>query len=67
MPNALLHVAWEPCLLTPRHDGPLESYAKRKMGMVPPGLPYDFLNRIHDPCHPVPQHGGDSGQEDSQH
>ena len=40
MPSALLHVAWERCLLTPRRDGALESYARRKMGIVPPGLPY---------------------------
>src|SRR5262245_29448232 len=40
MPNALLHVAWEPCLLTPRRDGALEGLAKRKMGIVPQGLPY---------------------------
>ncbi len=31
--TALQHVAWEPCLLEPRHDKALESYARAKLGV----------------------------------
>src|SRR5262245_23367093 len=31
--TALQHVAWEPCLLTPRRDKALESYARAKFGI----------------------------------
>jgi AhpD family alkylhydroperoxidase len=40
MANSLQHVAWEPCLLTPRRDGGLEAYAKRKMGVSMPTIRY---------------------------
>jgi hypothetical protein len=31
MANPLLNVPWEACLLEPRHDGALETYARRKI------------------------------------
>jgi len=40
MANPLLSVPWEPCLLKPRHDGVLESYARRKMGVPHPAIRY---------------------------
>jgi len=40
MANALEHVAWEPCLLEPRPDRALESYARQRMGMPNPALRY---------------------------
>jgi AhpD family alkylhydroperoxidase len=40
MATALQHVAWEPCLLEPRHDRALEGYARRKLGMPHPSVRY---------------------------
>jgi AhpD family alkylhydroperoxidase len=40
MANALQHVAWEPCLIEPRPDRALESYARRKMGIPFPAIRY---------------------------
>lgn len=40
MANALHHVAWERCLLEPRHDANLEAYARRKMGVPHPAIRY---------------------------
>ena len=40
MTSALEHVAWEACLLDPRRDRALESYARRKMGMPVPSIRY---------------------------
>ena len=40
MASALNHVAWEACLLDPRRDRALESYARRKMGMPVPSIRY---------------------------
>jgi AhpD family alkylhydroperoxidase len=40
MASALEHVAWEACLLDPRRDRALESYARRKMGMPVPSIRY---------------------------
>jgi hypothetical protein len=34
MPNALQHVAWEPCLIEPSRDRALESYARRRQGIL---------------------------------
>jgi AhpD family alkylhydroperoxidase len=38
--NALQHVAWEPCLLEPRRDAALESYARGKLGVPHPAIRY---------------------------
>ena len=40
MANSLQHVAWEPCLIEPRPDRALESYARRKQGIPNPAIPY---------------------------
>jgi AhpD family alkylhydroperoxidase len=40
MANALQHVAWEPCLIEPRHDPALEAYARRKLGVPQPAVRY---------------------------
>jgi AhpD family alkylhydroperoxidase len=40
MPNALHQVAWESCLIEPRPDRALESYARRKQGLANPAIPY---------------------------
>ena len=40
MPDGLQHVAWESCAVEPVHDSELESYARRKQGMVLPAVPY---------------------------
>lgn len=40
MASALEHVAWETCLIDPRPDRVLESYARRKVGMPVPSLRY---------------------------
>ena len=40
MANALQHVAWEPCLIEPRHDAALEAYARRKLGVPQPAIRY---------------------------
>ena len=40
MPNALQHVAWEPCLIEPRSDRALEDYARRKLGVPQPMIRY---------------------------
>lgn len=40
MTNALQHVAWEPCLIEPRHDPALEAYARRKLGVPQPAVRY---------------------------
>jgi AhpD family alkylhydroperoxidase len=40
MPNALQHVAWEPCLIEPRTDRALESYARRRWGIPNPAIRY---------------------------
>jgi AhpD family alkylhydroperoxidase len=37
---ALQHVAWETCLLTPRRDNALESYARAKFGIPLPSIRY---------------------------
>jgi len=34
MANPLLNVPWEPCMVEPRPDGALETYARRKMGVL---------------------------------
>jgi AhpD family alkylhydroperoxidase len=38
--SALQHVAWEPCLLEPRRDEFLESYARKKFGVPHPAIRY---------------------------
>jgi AhpD family alkylhydroperoxidase len=38
--TALQHVAWEPCLLEPRRDESLESYARKKFGVPHPAIRY---------------------------
>jgi AhpD family alkylhydroperoxidase len=40
MSGALLNVAWEPCLVEPRPDRALESYARRKQGIPNPVIAY---------------------------
>lgn len=40
MAGALQNVAWEPCLLEPRPDRALQSYARRKQGVPNPAIPY---------------------------
>ncbi|MGD8418443.1 MAG: carboxymuconolactone decarboxylase family protein [Pseudomonadales bacterium] len=40
MANPLISVPWDRCLLEPRRDRELESYARRHMGIVPPGIAY---------------------------
>src|SRR5215469_2754391 len=40
MASALEHVAWETCLIDPRPDRALESYARRKMGIPYPPIRY---------------------------
>jgi alkylhydroperoxidase family enzyme len=40
MASALEHVAWETCLIEPRPDRALESYARRKTGMPIPSIRY---------------------------
>jgi AhpD family alkylhydroperoxidase len=40
MANPLLNVPWEPCMVEPRHDGALETYARRKMGVPHPAIRY---------------------------
>jgi alkylhydroperoxidase family enzyme len=40
MANALEHVAWETCLVEPRADRALESYARRKTGLPLPSIRY---------------------------
>jgi AhpD family alkylhydroperoxidase len=56
MPNALQHVAWEPCLIEPSRDRALESYARRRQGI--PNLsigyfaPVPWLARAQIDLHP---------------
>jgi AhpD family alkylhydroperoxidase len=38
--SALQHVAWEPCLVEPRPDRALESYARRRWGISSPSIRY---------------------------
>jgi AhpD family alkylhydroperoxidase len=38
--TALRHVAWESCALERTHDPALESYARRKQGILAPAIPY---------------------------
>ncbi len=56
MANPLEHVAWEPCLIEPRPDRALESYARRRMGMPNPALryfgPVPWLTRALIDLHP---------------
>jgi AhpD family alkylhydroperoxidase len=40
MASALEHVSWETCLIEPRRDRALESYARRKVGVPVPSLRY---------------------------
>jgi AhpD family alkylhydroperoxidase len=40
MPNALEHIAWEPCLIEPSRDRALESYARRRQGIPNPAIGY---------------------------
>jgi AhpD family alkylhydroperoxidase len=40
MASPLTSVSWDSCLLEPRKDRELEAYARRRMGIVPPALPY---------------------------
>jgi AhpD family alkylhydroperoxidase len=40
MANPLVSVPWDDCLLSPRHDRELQRLARRRMGLVPPALPY---------------------------
>jgi len=40
MASALQHVAWESCAVEPTRDPELESYARRKMGILSPAIPY---------------------------
>ena len=40
MVSALQHVAWEPCLIAPRPDRDLESYARQKQGIPNPAITY---------------------------
>jgi hypothetical protein len=40
MANPLLNVPWEPCMVEPRHDGVLETYARRKTGVPHPAIRY---------------------------
>jgi alkylhydroperoxidase family enzyme len=43
MASALAHVGWESCLIDPRRDRALESYARRKMGAPFPTVRYFTL------------------------
>ncbi len=38
--NPLLDVEWEACLLQKGHDRDIEAFARKRIGMVPPYLPY---------------------------
>jgi AhpD family alkylhydroperoxidase len=38
--TALQEVEWEDCLLEPRHDPELERAVRKRVGVVPPALPY---------------------------
>lgn len=40
MATALQHVAWESCAVEPSHDRELESYARRKQGILSPAIRY---------------------------
>ena len=40
MTSTLEHVGWESCLIDPRPDRALESYARRKMGIPFPSMRY---------------------------
>ena len=40
MTSALEQIAWEPCLLPPRPDRAVESYARKRMGLPNPALRY---------------------------
>jgi AhpD family alkylhydroperoxidase len=40
MASALEHVAWETCLIDPHPDRALDSYARRKMGILHPSIRY---------------------------
>ncbi len=40
MSSALVHVAWEPCCVEPRHDRELETYARKRMGVPHAALRY---------------------------
>src|SRR5215469_1817886 len=40
MASALEHVAWEACLIDPRPDRALESYARRRIGIPYPPIRY---------------------------
>lgn len=40
MPNPLLTVPWEECVIAPRRDPGLERYVRREMGMPSPATPY---------------------------
>jgi AhpD family alkylhydroperoxidase len=40
MASALEHVSWETCLIEPRPDRALESYARRRLGVPVPSLRY---------------------------
>jgi AhpD family alkylhydroperoxidase len=40
VPNALQHVAWEPCLLERLPDRTLEAYARRRQGIPNPAIGY---------------------------
>jgi hypothetical protein len=40
MANPLLNGPWEPCMVEPRHDGALETYARGKMGVPHPAIRY---------------------------
>lgn len=54
--TALQHVAWEPCLLVPRRDKALESYASAKFGVPTPGIRFfvdvPWLARARVDLHP---------------
>ena len=40
MTSALEQIAWEPCMLRPRPDRAVESYARKRMGLPNPALRY---------------------------
>ena len=40
MAGAVRDVAWESCAVQPAHDRDLESYARRKQGILSPAIPY---------------------------
>ena len=40
MPNPLLTVPWEECVVAPRRDPGLERFVRREMGMPSPATPY---------------------------